>query len=97
MSSLVSQATMKQFALQLAILATGVARSLACLDCDSIYEQVEYMRRVKRIQPGVPNATYGPTRPLEWGQVNFLHTVSLLQTKCIGWLIVHADRHTRLT
>lgn len=37
--------------------------------------QVEYVRQVKRMQPGAPNASYNPTSPLQWGQINFLHTV----------------------
>ena len=36
---------------------------------------VEHVRQVKRMQPGAVPAAYGPKGPLEWGQVNFLHTV----------------------
>lgn len=36
---------------------------------------VEHVRHVKRIQPGAPEASYWPKAPLEWGQLNFLHTV----------------------
>jgi len=45
---------------------------------DSCYgptNKVEHVRQVKRMQPGAPGAAYGPKGPLEWGQVNFLHTV----------------------
>jgi len=55
-----------------AVLATG---ALACDSCYGPVNHVEHVRRVKRMQPGAPNATYGPTRQLEWGQINFLHTV----------------------
>lgn len=37
---------------------------------------IEHVRQVKRMQPGAPGAAYGPKAPLEWGQINFLHTVS---------------------
>lgn len=43
--------------------------------CYGPRNNVEYVRQVKRMQPGAPNATYGPKGPLEWGQINFLHTV----------------------
>ncbi|KAI1473468.1 Metallo-dependent phosphatase-like protein [Daldinia eschscholtzii] len=36
------------------------------------------------MQPDAINATYGPTRALEWGQLNFLHT-----TDTHGWLEGH--------
>ncbi|CAK7237259.1 hypothetical protein SEUCBS140593_009898 [Sporothrix eucalyptigena] len=55
--------------------------------CDSCYGPINYaehVRHVKRIQPGAPEATYGPTRPLEWGQFNVLHT-----TDTHGWLEGH--------
>lgn len=51
---------------------------LACGSDDSCYgptNTVEHVRHVKRIQPGAPNAKYGPKAPLEWGQLNILHTV----------------------
>lgn len=53
--------------------------TLACgSDGDGCYgptDKVEHVRHVKRIQPGAPEAVYGPKAPLEWGQVNFMHTV----------------------
>ncbi|KAI0597982.1 Ser/Thr protein phosphatase family protein [Biscogniauxia sp. FL1348] len=55
--------------------------------CDSCYgptNQVEHVRHVKRMQSDAINATYGPTRALEWGQLNFLHT-----TDTHGWLEGH--------
>ena len=36
----------------------------------------QHVRMVKRMQPGALEASYGPTRPLQWGQLNVLHTVS---------------------
>lgn len=54
--------------------------ALACGDdehgCYGPANTIEHVRHVKRMQPGAPDAGYGPKRPLEWGQLNFLHTVS---------------------
>ncbi|KFG82166.1 putative calcineurin-like phosphoesterase [Metarhizium anisopliae] len=60
--------------------------ALACGydDCYGPIDKLEHVRHVKRMQPGAPNATYGPKAPLEWGQVNFLHT-----TDTHGWLQGH--------
>ncbi|KAI3323308.1 Metallo-dependent phosphatase-like protein [Xylariaceae sp. AK1471] len=58
--------------------------ALACEGCYGPTNHVEYVRHVKRMQPDAPNATYGPTRALEWGQLNFLHT-----TDTHGWLEGH--------
>lgn len=69
---------MKSISLLLA--AVGPSLVAACNDGNSCYgpiDNVEYVRQVKRMQPGAPNATYGPKGPLEWGQINFLHTVGL--------------------
>lgn len=41
-------------------------------------------RHVRRMQPDAQNATTGPRGPLEWGQINFLHT-----TDTHGWLEGH--------
>lgn len=70
---------MKRFGLQLASLVVtclGVSGSLACGDCYDENKSVEHVRHVKKGQPGASSAAYGPTKALEWGQVNFLHTVS---------------------
>ncbi|KAI2641922.1 Metallo-dependent phosphatase-like protein [Hypomontagnella submonticulosa] len=68
--------------------AIGVAflvrTSLACSSCYGPTNHVEHVRHVKRMQPDAINATYGPTRALEWGQLNFLHT-----TDTHGWLEGH--------
>lgn len=45
-------------------------------DCYGPSGGVGHVRQIKRMQPGAPGAAYGPKGPLEWGQVNFLHTVS---------------------
>ncbi|KAI0891595.1 Metallo-dependent phosphatase-like protein [Annulohypoxylon nitens] len=58
--------------------------SLACSGCFGPVDHVEHVRHVKRMQPDALNATYGPTRALEWGQLNFLHT-----TDTHGWLEGH--------
>lgn len=59
--------------------------------CDSCYgptDFVEHERLVRRIQPraqpNAENATIGPKAPLQWGQLNFLHT-----TDTHGWLEGH--------
>lgn len=49
--------------------------TLACDSCYGPVSHVEHVRHVKRIQAGAPEAGYGPTRQLEWGQLNVLHTV----------------------
>ncbi|KAI2463119.1 Metallo-dependent phosphatase-like protein [Annulohypoxylon bovei var. microspora] len=58
--------------------------SVACSGCFGPVDHVEHVRHVKRMQPDAINATYGPTRALEWGQLNFLHT-----TDTHGWLEGH--------
>ncbi|KAK2593756.1 hypothetical protein QQS21_008517 [Conoideocrella luteorostrata] len=59
--------------------------ALACGDdCYGPMNKVEHVRQVKRMQPGALNAKYGPKGPLEWGQVNFMHT-----TDTHGWLEGH--------
>lgn len=68
------------FAASAALFSTA----LACNTCYGPASRVDHVRLAKRIQPGAPEATYGPTRPLEWGQVNFLHT-----TDTHGWLSGH--------
>ena len=55
--------------------ALFVTAAAACDSCYGPVNRVEHVRHAKRIQPGAPEASYGPTRPLEWGQLNVLHTV----------------------
>ncbi|OAA76380.1 ser/Thr protein phosphatase family [Akanthomyces lecanii RCEF 1005] len=81
---------MKSIGFLSGLVAAFVGPSLvaACGDeehsCYGPQHNVEYVRQVKRMQPGAPNATHGPKGPLEWGQINFLHT-----TDTHGWLEGH--------
>ncbi|GME64497.1 Ser thr protein phosphatase protein [Neofusicoccum parvum] len=74
-------------------LAAATAASLAstalgCAEdghsCYGPQNDVVLTRKVKRMQPESSNATSGPRAPLEWGQLNFLHT-----TDTHGWLEGH--------
>lgn len=59
----------------------------ATLACDSCYGPANYdihTRHVRRQQPEALNATTGPRAPLEWGQLNFMHT-----TDTHGWMAGH--------
>ncbi|KAI8959532.1 Metallo-dependent phosphatase-like protein [Daldinia sp. FL1419] len=56
----------------------------ACSGCSGSVDHLEHVRHVKRMQPDALSATHGPTRALEWGQLNFLHT-----TDTHGWLEGH--------
>ncbi|KAL1869664.1 hypothetical protein Daus18300_005519 [Diaporthe australafricana] len=69
----------------IAAIAGFAASCQACGSCFGPINKVEHVRHAKRMQPDAYNATYGPTRgPLEWGQLNFLHT-----TDTHGWLEGH--------
>ncbi|KAK7211356.1 hypothetical protein V2G26_018534 [Clonostachys chloroleuca] len=74
--------------LALTSIAALLGRAIACGgdddDCYGPIDKVEHVRLVKRIQPGAPDAPYGPKGPLEWGQINFMHT-----TDTHGWLAGH--------
>lgn len=53
----------------------------AASSCDSCYgpsSTVVHERLVRRIQPGSNTTLAEPRGPLEWGELNFLHTVSLI-------------------
>lgn len=55
--------------------------------CDSCYGPANYdihTRHMRRQQPEALDATSKPRAPLEWGQLNFLHT-----TDTHGWLEGH--------
>ncbi len=56
----------------------------ACDDCYGPQNDVVHTRNVRRMQPDAQNATVKPRAPLEWGQLNFLHT-----TDTHGWLAGH--------
>ncbi|OJD31340.1 calcineurin-like phosphoesterase [Diplodia corticola] len=76
-----------RFAATLAV-ASLAGTALACADdghsCYGPQDDVVLTRKVKRMQPESSNATSGPRAPLEWGQLNFLHT-----TDTHGWLEGH--------
>jgi hypothetical protein len=65
---------MKSFALY-SYLVVALPTVLACDSCYGPQDEVVHTRNVRRMQPGVPNATVGPSSPLEWGQLNFIHSV----------------------
>src|SRR5437762_2742605 len=79
-STLVPRASLGgAFSLLLAL--SGVAH--ACEICTGI-EDVTMIRNVRRMQPDAKGSHSKPKGPLEWGQVNFLHT-----TDTHGWLEGH--------
>ncbi len=58
--------------------------AVAALACDNCYgprDAAVHVRNVRRMQPEAQVATMKPRAPLEWGQLNFLHT-----TDTHGWL-----------
>lgn len=57
-------------------IAATVSTALSCDSCYGPANEVVHERNVRRMQPEASNATVGPKAPLEWGQLNFLHTVS---------------------
>ncbi|KAK4231502.1 Metallo-dependent phosphatase-like protein [Podospora fimiseda] len=77
-----STTVVRQVLLGLAV-ALGVG---ACGEGDGSHNchAGEHVRLVKRMQPGALDAAYGPTRPLQWGQLNVLHT-----SDTHGWLSGH--------
>lgn len=60
------------------------AAAYACESCEHPERNVVLTRNVRRMQPEALNATSRPSAPLEWGQINFLHT-----TDTHGWLEGH--------
>lgn len=56
----------------------------ACDECYGPNNFITHERIVRRMQPDAQGAAYGPTRELEWGQINFLQT-----TDTHGWLEGH--------
>lgn len=70
------------------LLVTGLAGlssfASTCDDCYGPSDPIQHPRYSRRMQPEALNATIAPTRPLEWGQLNFLHT-----TDTHGWLEGH--------
>jgi hypothetical protein len=66
------------------VLGTVVTVALACDSCYGPATKDIHVRNVRRMQPGAQNATTMPKGPLEWGQINFLHTVSFLSLLLIN-------------
>lgn len=56
--------------------AAALTAVRACDSCPGPSADVVHERLVRRIQPESSEATVDPRAPLEWGQLNFLHTVS---------------------
>jgi bacterioferritin-associated ferredoxin len=56
-------------------LAAVFGTASACGGCDNPLEAVVHERNVRRMQPEASNAVSGPKAELEWGQLNFMHTV----------------------
>jgi 2',3'-cyclic-nucleotide 2'-phosphodiesterase (5'-nucleotidase family) len=69
-------------------IASFLASASACEGDHSCYgplkDDVVLTRNVRRMQPDAQNATTTPKSPLEWGQINFMHT-----TDTHGWLEGH--------
>jgi 2',3'-cyclic-nucleotide 2'-phosphodiesterase (5'-nucleotidase family) len=72
----------------IATIASLVVSISACEGDHSCYgplkDDVVLTRNVRRMQPDAQNTTTSPKAPLEWGQINFLHT-----TDTHGWLEGH--------
>ncbi|KAG4417547.1 hypothetical protein IFR04_009277 [Cadophora malorum] len=68
----------------LLILVAAVGSAVACDSCYGPSSEVVHERLVPRIQPESQDSTVNPKAPLEWGQLNFLHT-----TDTHGWLEGH--------
>jgi 2',3'-cyclic-nucleotide 2'-phosphodiesterase (5'-nucleotidase family) len=74
---------------QLVAFAAAIASSFACEGDHSCYgpqNDVILTRNVRRMQPDAQHANNNskPRAPLEWGQINFMHT-----TDTHGWLEGH--------
>ena len=63
----------------------GSLLALGTLACDDCYGSgAQHVRLARRMQPGAQSASSSPRAPLEWGQLNVLHT-----TDTHGWLEGH--------
>lgn len=65
----------------LSLLSIVVIGVLACDNCYGPNDDALHARKVRRMQPEAQGAHTKPRGPLEWGQLNFLHT-----TDTHGWL-----------
>ena len=79
---------------RLTAIVSAITTASACGGDHSCYgplkDDVVLTRNVRRMQPEALNATTGPRAPLEWGQINFLHT-----TDTHGWLEGHIKEQVR--
>ncbi|EEP82270.1 conserved hypothetical protein [Uncinocarpus reesii 1704] len=66
------------------LLVVHIFGTIACSGCYGPSDLNQHARLVRRMQPEALNATTKPRGPLEWGQINFLHT-----TDTHGWLAGH--------
>jgi 2',3'-cyclic-nucleotide 2'-phosphodiesterase (5'-nucleotidase family) len=69
---------------QLCLLAIVAGIIVACNDCPRTQQDAVMIRYVRRSQPNAVNASLSPQAPLQWGQLNFLHT-----SDTHGWLEGH--------
>ena len=75
--------------LSIAVVLSLTLRAFACSSCENVWkrdtaEDIVLTRQVRRQQPDARNATSLPRAPLQWGQLNVLHT-----TDTHGWLEGH--------
>ncbi|PVH75498.1 hypothetical protein DL98DRAFT_562372 [Cadophora sp. DSE1049] len=70
-------------------LAAILSTAIACDSCYGPSSAVVHERLVRRIQPGSNTTLAEPRGPLEWGELNFLHT-----TDTHGWLEGHLKEAT---
>ncbi|KAG4440478.1 hypothetical protein IFR05_004013 [Cadophora sp. M221] len=70
-------------------LGTILGSAIACDSCYGPFSAVVHERLVRRIQPGSNTTIAEPRGPLEWGELNFLHT-----TDTHGWLEGHLKEMT---
>jgi 2',3'-cyclic-nucleotide 2'-phosphodiesterase (5'-nucleotidase family) len=66
------------------VLATLIATAYACEPCEHPERDFVLTRNVRRMQPEAMKAVSQPRAPLDWGQLNFMHT-----SDTHGWLVCH--------
>ena len=57
-----------------ALITSLAIGAFACDECYGPRNDAAHVRYVRRAQPDAQGATVAPRGPLEWGQLNFLHT-----------------------
>ncbi|CZT49261.1 related to Ser/Thr protein phosphatase family protein [Rhynchosporium secalis] len=70
--------------LSLYVLTAAVSGAVACDSCYGPSSEVVHERLIRRIQPESQESATDPRSPLEWGQIQFMHT-----TDTHGWLEGH--------